>query len=65
MAPLQLLVMHARLLAAVPPQLLRGDAIRLMPWLLEALRRMQVIASFSCTLFLGDVQYCHLDQLHI
>jgi hypothetical protein len=41
-APLALLAALARAAAAVPLQLLRPAVPRLLPWLLEALRRLQV-----------------------
>jgi hypothetical protein len=41
-APLPLLAALAQAAAAVPPQLLRPAVTRLLPWLLEALRRLQV-----------------------
>lgn len=40
-APLPLLAALVRLVAATPPKLLRPDTPRLLPWLLEALRRLQ------------------------
>lgn len=41
-APVSLLAALARAAAATPPKLLRPAVPRLLPWLLEALRRLQV-----------------------